>query len=164
MGRVLLVDDDENNLSAMRRLLRLETEHDVETFTRGEEALQRARGVEFDVVVADYRMPEMDGTEFMEAFRLLQPTAYRIIASAFSDSELFRKAINQAQIHRFIQKPWDGFLLVEAITRGAEQSAMSRELDALRGEVKRLTNLLEGVAARQPQLLPPDWRTSPDEA
>ena len=136
MSKILILDDEENNVSAISRLLRTEPDMQVEGYTSAAEALRRAEESAFDVVVSDYRMPEMDGTQFLEKFRQLQPNAYRIIVSAFSDVEMLRKAINQAQIHRFVQKPWDGFILVEAIRHGAEQAEMHDELQRLRKQVE----------------------------
>lgn len=49
MAHILLVDDEQNILNALRR-----------------EALQRARTTQFDLVVTDYRMPEMDGVAFLD--------------------------------------------------------------------------------------------------
>lgn len=165
MCRILILDDEENNVSAISRLLRTEPDFHVEGFTSASEALRRAEEIKFDVVVSDYRMPEMDGTQFLEKFRERHPNAYRIIVSAYSDVEMLRKAINQAQIHRLIQKPWDGFILVEAIRRGAEQTKMARELEKLHQQVAaqaeslgKLQQLLEQVAAKYPDALPQGWR------
>lgn len=167
MSRVLVLDDEENNVAALRRLLRAETDLEIEGFTSAAEALRRADEVAFDVVLADYRMPEMDGTQFLEQFRYRQPDAYRIIVSAHSDVEMLRKAINQAQIHRFIQKPWDGFLLVEAVMRGAERAVLTQEVARLQkqttqqaGTIEYLIGLLAMVAEKYPDALPADWQAA----
>ena len=164
MARILLVDDDKNNLSAMARVLRqLDEVDEVERFESAEEALARAAEVTFDLVISDYRMPQMDGARFLEAFRALQPHAYRIIVSGFADMELFQSAINRAQIHRFIEKPSDGFLLAKAVQEGLAQASLQHEVVVLRHELQRLQELLQGVAAKAPELLPQDWRQPPAE-
>jgi two-component system probable response regulator PhcQ len=149
--KILILDDEENNVSAISRLLRTEPDFHVEGYTSASEALRRAEEVAFDVVVSDYRMPEMDGTQFLEKFRERQPNAYRIIVSAYSDVGMLKKAINQAQIHRLIQKPWDGFMLVEAIRRGAEQSEMAKELRQLRQRVEEQAETIRTLQQRLEQ-------------
>lgn len=165
MARLMLIDDDANNLAAMRRVLHFEQDLTIEAFTSAAEALQRAREVEFSLVLADYRMPEMDGASFLEAFKAIQPDAYRIIVSAHDDREVLRDAINRAQIHQFIQKPWDGYLLAETVRRGLEQASLYQDLHRLRDELEAekkrsevLHALVQQVAAEHPDVLPADWK------
>ncbi|GAB4288528.1 MAG: hypothetical protein Kow0096_00960 [Thiohalomonadaceae bacterium] len=164
MARIMLVDDEPHNLSAMMRVLRMQGEHEIERFETPAAALARAQETQFDIVIADYRMPEMDGARFLQAFRQLQPHAYRIIVSGYADSELFRSAINQAQLHRFIEKPVDNMVLLQAVEEGSAQGALQREVVELRTELEQLqhlldarTSLLQQVAEQHPDVLPKDW-------
>lgn len=104
MQRILLVDDEQNVLNALRR--ELAGTYEVETFTSPQGALQRARETDFALVVSDYRMPDMDGVAFLEIFGQLQPDAVRLILSGQADIEALIKAINVTHIYRFLPKPW----------------------------------------------------------
>lgn len=105
MHRILLIDDDRNVLNALRR--ELQGDYAVEAFDKPREALQRCRDVRFDLVVADYRMPEMDGVEFLRHFGELQPDAVRLMLSGEADFKALIGTVNEAHIYRFIDKPWD---------------------------------------------------------
>lgn len=107
MAHILLVDDEQNVLNALRR--ELEGEHDVEAFTSPRQALERARDTEFDLVMADYRMPEMDGASFLELFAQSQPDAMRLILSGQADMDALIKTINISHPYRFVAKPWSKF-------------------------------------------------------
>ncbi len=158
MARVLLVDDDRNTLSAISRVLRqIDGIEEIERFENPEAALVRAAEVSFDLVIADYHMPGTDGVHFIEAFARLWPNAYRIIISGYSDRELLESAINRAHIHRFIAKPYDGFLLAQAVQEGIQQGMLQQEVNGLRAVVERQRTLLRQVADKAPELLPPDW-------
>jgi two-component system probable response regulator PhcQ len=112
--RIMLVDDQVNILHALRRVLRAGPEADldghswaVEIFSSPIEALQRADYIPFDLVIADYRMPDMNGVEFLVKLREIQPNTARLILSGYADLDGLIGAINDAQIFRFIAKPWD---------------------------------------------------------
>lgn len=105
MYRILLVDDEQNVLNALRR--ELEDGYEIETFSNPENALQRCHETQFDLVVADYKMPQMNGIEFLKQFGKLQPNATRIILSGQADTNVLVNAINDTHIYRFIDKPWD---------------------------------------------------------
>lgn len=82
--RILLVDDNHDGL-VVRRLLLEEQGYKVETAGNGEEALKLFAAGSFDVVVTDYRMPLMSGTELICAIRKLDPRARIILLSGFVD-------------------------------------------------------------------------------
>lgn len=115
MNRILLVDDEQNVLNALKR--ELHDDYDIETFNNPFEALQRCHEAQFDLVIADYQMPEMKGIDFLKWFGKLQPNATRIILSGQADSRVLISAINETHIYRFIDKPWDQTELAATIAQ-----------------------------------------------
>jgi two-component system probable response regulator PhcQ len=110
--RILLVDDEPNILSALKRMLRRGAEEGlwsslkVESFSEPRAALARAMECRFSLVISDYRMPGMSGAELLGALREVQPECRRVILSGQTDYDGLMSAINQAQIVRFMPKPW----------------------------------------------------------
>jgi response regulator RpfG family c-di-GMP phosphodiesterase len=113
MNKLLLVDDEPNVLHSLRRELR--DQFELETFDNPVAALEHCRKTQFDLVIADYRMPQMDGLEFLKRFGQLQPDASRLLLSGEVDSEALIRLINETHIFRFIAKPWDRAQLVSFI-------------------------------------------------
>jgi thioredoxin reductase (NADPH) len=111
---ILAVDDDPQVLQAVHRDLQ---GHYGDRFRvlradSGKTALQLIeRLVERDdplaLILSDQRMPEMNGTEFLERSIELKPDAKRVLLTAYSDTEAAIKAINQSKIHYYLTKPWD---------------------------------------------------------
>jgi CheY-like chemotaxis protein len=101
---VLLVDDDQNLLVGLTRMLRAHFE--VSVAVGGEEALALLSGEKrFAVVVSDMRMPGMDGVEVLAQARQLQPHATRLILSGHADLEAAARAVNEGNLFRFLFKP-----------------------------------------------------------
>jgi len=125
MYRIMLVDDEENILKALRRVLTstpciydgLEYKIRVDMFTSPTEALEHARHAPVDLVLSDYRMPGMDGVAFLKAFKEIQPNAARLILSGYADLNAVIGAINEAQIYRFLNKPWNDYELVSSVAQ-----------------------------------------------
>ena len=125
MSRIMIVDDESGVLNALRRLLlsvpcsygRLTYKLEVETFDTPVAALERARQESFDLFLADYRMPGMNGVEFLAQVREIQPDAARLIISGYADLNAFADAVNGADIFRFLSKPWNDYVLVSAIAQ-----------------------------------------------
>ena len=105
MHRVLIVDDEQNVLNALRR--ELQGIYLVETYAKPEEALEHCRHAQFDLVIADYKMPGMNGIQFLKQFGNLQPDAARLMLSGEADFDAVAGTINETHIYRFIGKPWD---------------------------------------------------------
>jgi len=144
MSRILLVDDEENVLKALRRLL-LAHDYEVECFVDPVDALKRSAVVSFDLVIADYRMPAMDGVELLHAFRERQPATMRIILSGYNDIAALLGAINEAQIFRYISKPWNDDELLSIIEQALRYRALLLENERLADQVRRQ----QGIISRQ---------------
>jgi CheY-like chemotaxis protein len=82
--KILLVDDNEDGL-LVRRLLLEELGYEVEVAGSGETGLKLVEKTSFDVVVTDFRMPEMDGIEFIKRARAVRPAIRTILLSGFVD-------------------------------------------------------------------------------
>ena len=84
-GRILIVDDNSLGLSARRSVLE-ELGHKVVTCSVPHDALELCGKQRFDVVVTDYKMPKMNGIEFIVRLRKQQPTVAVILISGFTDT------------------------------------------------------------------------------
>lgn len=104
--RILYVDDDPENLKALQRLFRNEPFHFI-TFESPITALRKIDEIRPAVVISDQRMPDMEGTLFLEKIRKKRPDTVRIILTGHADLDVAISAINQGNVFRFIKKPWD---------------------------------------------------------
>src|SRR5438309_5710801 len=120
MDRLLFVDDEPFVLRALKRTFELEG-FEVVTALKAADALELLRsggGGQFVVIGSDYRMPEMNGAEFLQRARELAPQSYRLLISAVEEFHAAVDAINRGEIYRFVPKPWDRDDLLH-IVRGA---------------------------------------------
>jgi len=118
MYQVMLVDDEDYILKALKRTINMYTDWDVETYQDPREALRRARTTVFDAVITDYMMPEINGLELLQELRDIQPDTIRILLTGVIDIETVMSAINKAGAFRFIPKPWDDEQLLDNIREG----------------------------------------------
>jgi response regulator RpfG family c-di-GMP phosphodiesterase len=127
---VMLVDDELMVLTALRSFLELETPYRVLTFTSPVAAL-RALGEEpVAVIVADFMMPELDGITFLRQSRELRPLATRILLTGYADKENAIRAINEAGLYYYLEKPWNNEHLKLVVRNGIERSSLFTELDS----------------------------------
>jgi DNA-binding NarL/FixJ family response regulator len=104
--RVLLVDDEPGLLAALRGVLRRRRrDWDVAFALGGRAALQEMARTQFDAVITDLRMPEVNGLDVLREARALQPHAARVVFSGQTDHADVVATIWDA--HRFVAKPCD---------------------------------------------------------
>jgi response regulator RpfG family c-di-GMP phosphodiesterase len=104
-NRILVVDDEEIELSALRDTLRRQN-YEVFATTQPVAALEELRKNLFAVVIADQRMPIISGLQLLDQARQIQPSATRILIAAVVSLDTVIDAINKGEIYRFIVKPW----------------------------------------------------------
>ena len=132
-GRVLCVDDEPNVLRALHWLL--QKDFDVTTAASGQEGLRLVRESSFDVVISDQRMPEMSGVDFLREVRAVAPRAMRILLTGYSDMQAILRSVNESEIFRYINKPWNVGELPKVIAQAAE---IARSLPETLSEPKPL--------------------------
>src|SRR5437899_5907640 len=111
---IVTVDDDAGVSRAVARDLRRRygEQHRIVRAESGDAALDalremRLRGDEVAVIVADYRMPGMNGIEFLEQAMDLYPAARRVLLTAYADTHAAIDAINVVDLDHYLLKPWD---------------------------------------------------------
>jgi CheY-like chemotaxis protein len=88
----MVVDDTDHVRHMLRSMLTLDGFEVVEEAAGGAQAVQRIEGADPDVVVIDYKMPEMDGLQTARAIRDRRPGQVMVLYTAFVDDELQRQA------------------------------------------------------------------------
>src|SRR5690349_23304993 len=111
---ILTVDDDPSVSRAIARDLRRTygEEYRILRASSAAEALEalkeiKLRGGRVAVILADYRMPQMNGIEFLEQAMDLFPNARRALLTAYADTDAAIQAINVVDVDHYLLKPWD---------------------------------------------------------
>ncbi len=111
---ILTVDDDIAVLRGIARDLRgrYAADYRILRAESGRAALElldqlRDRNEDVALLLADQRMPEMDGVQFLGRAREIHPDARRVLLTAYADTAAAITAINQVRLHHYLMKPWD---------------------------------------------------------
>lgn len=120
--KVLFVDDESRILTALRSIFR--REYEVFTAEGGEQALEVLANNQIDVIVSDQRMPNMLGNELLAKVHKQYPKTMRVLLTGFMDKEAIIKTINEGEIYRFINKPWNNDEIREIVAEAALASEL----------------------------------------
>jgi thioredoxin reductase (NADPH) len=111
---IITVDDDPGVSRAVARDLRRRygEQHRIVRAESGDSALDalrqmKLRGDTVAVILADYRMPQMNGIEFLEHAMDIYPAAKRVLLTAYADTDAAINAINVVDLDHYLLKPWD---------------------------------------------------------
>lgn len=110
---VLVVDDEEHTRLGYAEVLRIDG-YDVDVAENGAEGLKKAERKEYQVIVTDLRMPEMDGMTFIEKLRNFDPEARVIVITAFGTFKTYKKT-KEMGVVSFLNKPVRARDLKEAV-------------------------------------------------
>src|SRR5262249_55464330 len=138
---VLVIDDEPDNLDLVRRALHRDFE--VLTATSGAAGLELLKQHDIAVILADVRMPGMNGVEFLAEALKHSPQAKRVVVTGYADTESVIDAINTGRVHHFIRKPWSRDELhatldhlIEVQRLEAENTRLLEELRAKNGSLE----------------------------
>ncbi len=141
--KILIVDDEEDIRDSL--LLTLKKYEDLETqiitATNGDDALTKMMNEEFDMVIADFKMPGMNGIDLLSQVSEKYPNAARILITGFSDIETAKEAINKAKVDSYVEKPWHNkelrTIVEQALVRKNERKLWApQEVDNIKEALK----------------------------
>jgi DNA-binding NtrC family response regulator len=101
--RILLIDDDESIRDSLSLFFQGEG-CDLLAVGTAEEGVEALMSGDFDIIISDYRLPGMDGVEFLKMIKETYPNMMRILITAYGNEELTSTA-SRMGIDDFIQKP-----------------------------------------------------------
>jgi len=132
MAKILVVDD-EQSIREMLQIYLVREGHDVTCEKNGETALIRCKKTSFDVVVADIKMPKMDGITLLNRVKEMAPDTIFIMITAFASFETAKEAEQEAA-YDYITKPFD----IDTVKRKIDAALKARKDEAvvLRGNDK----------------------------
>jgi PAS domain S-box-containing protein len=152
--RVLIVDDDPALLQALPETLRLRMAGllvDVADSARA--ALARIGATDYDAIVSDIKMPDMDGLALLAEIRVLCPTTPTLLITGHGEHDLAVRAL-RGGAYDFIQKPIDRDYFVFSLRRAIQMRQLSRQVEQQRLALERHANELEQlVQERTSELL-----------
>ncbi len=146
---ILLVDDEQNVLSALIRELADEP-YEVITALSGEEAMNLVTAQTFKVIISDERMPGMDGASFLAAAKEVSPSSVRMMLTGHASIDATMRAVNNGEIYRFFTKPWNDHELKQSIRSAIEKYDLEDENRRLLKVVKRQSQELRALEANHP--------------
>ena len=148
-GKIILVDDEENVLSALTRCLRREG-HELTSFAGPPEALEFLRKNPADVIIPDHRMPGMTGIEFLIKARKLYPDVVRVLLTGYADMGVAIRAVNEGKLFRFLLKPWDEKELKITIKNALQMKGLLDRNRELLAQVREQENFIQALKIHHP--------------
>ena len=115
---LLLIDDDEWIRHSMTLFFEFEGCH-LHALETAEDGLEELKRQDYDIIIADYRLPGMDGLEFLKRSQETNPNAIRVLITAYGNSEIFSEA-HKLGVQDCINKPFTMETIEECLSRLVE--------------------------------------------
>jgi type II secretory ATPase GspE/PulE/Tfp pilus assembly ATPase PilB-like protein/FixJ family two-component response regulator/RNA polymerase subunit RPABC4/transcription elongation factor Spt4 len=154
--KILFVDDEVNVLKSMQRIFRQENYKLLAAGSAHQalEILEKEQPVQ--VVISDYRMPGMTGTELLKQVKANYPRTIRIMLTGYADVDAIMGAVNEGAVYKFITKPWNDHDLRLTVSLAMEQFDLIHENVSLKKKTqtqkKDIERLSRFVSSHRSQL------------
>ena len=145
MARILIVDDDPSLLKALPEAVRLRLKNvAVDTCNSAAEALGKIGSTDYDAIVADIKMPGMDGLALLAEIRTLRPDTPTVLITGHGHDDLAVLAL-RGGAYDFVQKPIDRDYIVGSLTRAIEERERRRRVEEQQVFLGQHAELLEKI-------------------
>lgn len=135
--RILLVDDEVDVRTSLRDLLGELPDVTVEVARNCAEGTVKASGAPWDIIICDEHMPDGSGLELLTRISATAPATRLILMSAHQDFAMAVRAINEAKVDAFLEKPWEPEQLLQRVQRLLHQVPVRAGASALQNRTFR---------------------------
>jgi serine phosphatase RsbU (regulator of sigma subunit) len=159
MHTILCIDDEPIILNSLKReLMRAFPEYNIEVAESAEEALEvvaflQSRGQAIAMAISDYVMPQMKGDELLIKLHQLSPDTIKILLTGQASVEGITNIINEANLYRFIAKPWEPNDLRITVEKGLKSFQQDLQLSLQNAQLRELNHTLEQKVAERTKTL-----------
>ena len=134
-AKILAVDDEPDMLKLLSMIVREKTPHQIVTTNNPLEALEIVKQGAIDIVIADLKMPGLDGSELLDAVRKVDKDIPVVIITAFATEEAAAETLEKGGFD-FIIKPFRKEQILTTIDKAIKWTQMQRENRELRAKLK----------------------------
>lgn len=133
--KILFVDDDEPTLNYYQR--ELKRYFDVDIAIGAQEGLRILReNGPYAIVVADMRMPQINGIEFLENIQNSSPQTVRFMLTGYPDHDTAVAAVDQGKVFHFLSKPCTTENLIKALHAGMDLYRLHNQINQIKTFLK----------------------------
>ena len=156
---LLIVDDNQNIIKSIIRQLRNE-EYEIQWANTGEEGLSIIEQYDVGVVISDFKMPGINGVDFLKRVKKINSNIVRILLTAYASMENAQNAINRVQIFKYLSKPWVREEMIQTVKKAFEHynllianERMQQEIKEKNTQLARINKNLENIVRERTSLL-----------
>ena len=125
--KILLVDDDEWIRDSLRIFFEAEGCHMLALET-AEEGIAAIKNQMFDLIIVDYKLPGLDGLEFLKRIHDTHPDAIKILITAYRDENVVSEA-KKVKVQGFIEKPFTSDIIMASLAYTIKMRDMKSRRD-----------------------------------
>jgi DNA-binding NtrC family response regulator len=148
MISILIVDDEESVRDSLYNWF-IEDGYHVECAENANKALSMLESSSFDIILADIKMPGMDGLEMLRRIKVLKTESIVIVMTAFATVDTAVQALKDGAFD-YITKPFDPDDLSHLIRNASKQISLSEENETLKNKVVSLDNVEDLIGKSEP--------------
>lgn len=137
--RILAVDDEPDMLKLLSMIIKEKTPYEISTTNNPLEALELTKLGGFDIVIADLKMPGLDGIEFLDAVKSVDENIPVIIITAYSTAESAAETMYKGAFD-FITKPFRKEQILYTIDRALKWVKLQKENKMLKEQLKKMNS------------------------
>ena len=135
-GQLLIVDDEEDFLILLKKVISQKCSCDIALATSGSQALEIVNSLRPDVVLTDIKMPDIDGLELLRKITALDSTITTVVMTGYGTIEIAVQALKDGA-YDFHQKPFDNDKIIASIHRAIERTHLVRENRQLQQQLNK---------------------------
>ena len=143
--RLLLVDDEPHILASLRRVFQREN-YELLFAANGEDALRIIEKQPVELIMTDFMMPGMNGSELLREVRSRHPQTIRIMLTGHANTDAVMGSIKEGAVYRFILKPWNDDDLRVTIALALEQYELLQRTKVLEAQAEKQSKDLETIS------------------